>query len=140
MLRGQIFQVYYDGLADDFHFLNAEAKEPIFIRTELDLGHAGTIRELRLNALIPCDGGGTWAQCVLRHELSDPSKIDIAAYHRTASAEGYCEPVKALRRDGRLVLTRIPVAVPAIEIDKILRAASYDTRPISKRIPLAPAR
>jgi hypothetical protein len=139
MLHGQIFQVHYEGLSDDFYFLNAETKESIFIRTELDLGHAGTIRELRLNALIPCDGGGTWAQCVLRHELSDPAKIDTAAYDRTASVEGYCEPVKALRRDGRLVISPIRTGVPAIEVYKILRAVSYDTRSISKRITVTPA-
>ena len=68
MLHGQIFDVRYDGIADDFHFLAAGDDARIFVKTELDLGHAGTIRELRLNAWIPLDGGGKYGQCILRHE------------------------------------------------------------------------
>jgi hypothetical protein len=135
MLHGQIFRVCYDGIADDFHFVDSDG---ISVRTELDLGHTGSRRELRLNARIPCDGGGTWLQCILRHELSEASKIDGSSYRRTGSAEGYCEPIKALRNKGRLIITRIQTGVPAIEVYKILRAVSYDTRPISKRIILTP--
>src|SRR5205823_11127983 len=134
MLHGQIFRVCYDGIADDFHFVDSDG---ISVRTELDLGHAGTTRELRLNARIPCDGGGTWLQCILRHELSEPSKIDDSSYQRTGSAEGYCEPIKAVRRDGHLIITTIPTGVPPIDVYKVLRTRSYDTQPISKRVRLA---
>jgi hypothetical protein len=135
MLHGQIFNIRYEGIADDFHFLTVDHKSGISVRTELDLGHRGT-RELRLNALLPCDGGGTYAQCLLRLELSDALKIDNAAYNRTASVEGYCEPVKVLRRHGRLVITTVPIGVSAMQVYEVFRAASYDTRPLSKRIDL----
>lgn len=135
MFHGQIFRPYYDGIANDFYFVDPDG---ISVRTELDLGHQGTTRELRLNALIPCDGGGTWLQCILRHELSDPSKIDNASYQRTGSPEGCCEPIRAMRRDGDLVLTTVPTGVAPIDVYKVLRARSYDTRPISRRVKLTP--
>jgi hypothetical protein len=108
MLNGVLFKVHYSGISNDFYVEAEAGKHFIHIRVELDLDHATSLRQLRLNAWIPRGGGGKHGQCILCCELPELEKVDIAALKRTGSNEGYCEPIKALRNSGRLIITTIP--------------------------------
>ena len=63
-------------------------------------------------------------------------KIETKALHRTASPEGYCESVKALRKGKTLVITRIDPGVESVVVFDVLRAFSFDTDPISQGVEL----
>ncbi len=130
MLHGLLFKIKYPGLPSDF-YLGSDA-ECVYVKTEVDLSHVTSIRQLRLNASIPVHAGGWWQQCVLCCELEHPEKVSPSALNRTGSKEGYLEPVKALRREGRLTLTTISTDVPTMDIYHKFCAASYDTHPLSK--------
>lgn len=134
MLHGLLFKVKYSEIPNDFHFMGES--DCICIRTELELEYVSSLRELRLKALIPQYGGGKWAQWLLCCKLQEPDKVSKAALRRTSSNEGHCEPVKALRCEGRLMISTIPTGVSPVEIYKVFRAASYDTHPLSKGVPL----
>lgn len=136
MLDGMLLKICYPESTKDFFVTEMEGKHYVHIRTELALSHVTSLREIALDALIPRYGGGTFAQRILCCELSDLRRVDRAALKRTASSEGYCESVKALRCDGELVITKITPNVDPIEVYKILKASSYDTHPISQGVTL----
>ena len=136
MLHGMLFKIEYPGMSNDFYVDGEAGKHFLHVRTELDLHHVTSLRQLRLEALIPLRGGGKFGQCVLCCKLSSLGKVDATALKRTGSNEGYCEPIKALRVSGNLVITTVPTGASAVEVYKVFRASSYDTHPISKTIPL----
>lgn len=135
MLNGMLFKVHYPGISDDFYVADEAGQDFVSVRTELDLGQVKSLHQLRLNAWIPWRGA-KYGQCVLCYELPDCEKIELAALKRTASNEGYCEPIKAMRRNGHLMLATVPTRASTVEVYKVFRASSYDTHPISKSIPL----
>ena len=136
MLHGMLFKIEYPGLSNDFYVDDEAGKHFLHVRTELDLGHVTSLRELRLAALIPLNGGGKFGQWILCCKLSGSDKVEAAALKRTGSNEGYCEPIKALRLSGKLMITTVPTGASVLEVYKVFRASSYDTHPISKSIPL----
>lgn len=136
MLHGMLFKIEYPGMSNDFYIDDEAGKHFMHVRTELDLHHITSLRELRLEALIPLYGGGKFGQCILCCKLSSSHKVDAAALKRTGSNEGYCEPIKALRLSGKLMLTTVPTGASAVEVYNVFRASSYDTHPISKGTPL----
>jgi hypothetical protein len=133
MLHGMLFKIKYPGISNDFYVVDEAGEHFLHVRTELDLSD---VTSLRLAALIPRYGGGTLGQWVLCCKLSGSDKVQAAALKRTGSSEGYCEPIKALRVSGKLMITTVPTGASALEVYKVFRASSYDTHPISKGIPL----
>ena len=136
MLHGTLFKIEYPGMSKDFYVNDEAGRHFLHIRTELDLHHVTSLQELRLEALIPLYGGGKFAQCILCCKLSGSDKVEATALNRTGSNEGYCEPIKALRLSGKLMITTVSKGASPLEIYKVLRSSSYDTHPISKGVTL----
>lgn len=136
LLHGMLFKIEYPGISKDFYVDDEAGKHFVHVRTELDLDYVTSLRELRLKALIPLYGGGKFSQWIVCCGLPNFDKVEAAALKRTGSNEGFCEPIKALRVAGKLMITTIPTGASAVEIYKVFRAFSYDTHPISKGIPL----
>lgn len=136
MLHGMIFKIEYPDISNDFYVEDEAGKRFVHVRTELDLDYVIPHQELRLKALIPLYGGGKFGQWILCCKLPGADRVDVAALKRTASNEGYCEPIKALRIAGKLMITTIPTGATALEIYKVFRASCYDTHPISRGTPL----
>ena len=136
MLHGMLFKIEYPGISNDFYVDDEAGKHFLHVRTDLDLGYVTSLGELRLAALIPLNGGGKFGQWILCCKLSGSDKVEAAALKRTGSNEGYCEPIKALRLSGKLMITTVPTGASALEVYKVFRASSYDKLPISKTIPL----
>lgn len=129
LLNGMVLRFEYPTIRDDFVFFSPEAKPVVYIRTEVDPSEG--IRELRLNAALPYTGG-KFNACVVFCVVEDKSKIEQAVMNRTGSADGYCEPIRTLRRNGILRLCVVPTGVSSIHLHDVRRAMAYDTNPYPK--------
>jgi hypothetical protein len=136
MLHGLTFKVSYPESRRDFYVFHRTAQHVVHVRTELDLSNAGSLNQLRVNARVPVYGGLVYSQCIMMCDELNSEKVDAAALHRTGSREGYLEAVKALRKDGRLVIQRMDEGIGSTAILAVFRRCSYDTEPISRGVEL----
>jgi len=136
MLHGLIFKVSYPESRTHFYVFHRTSEHIVYIRTELDLSNVHSLHELRVNARIPIYGGAIFSQCVILCDGLGAGKVDTEAFNRTGSREGYLEAVKALRKNGQLVITKVEPGVDSTEILKVFRSCSYDTEPISRGVEL----
>jgi hypothetical protein len=131
MLDGLLFKVTYPRSSHDFRVLQAAKDHSICVRTELDGENVQSIGELRVNARLPMRGGGKFLQCILRCHVPKQGKVECDALERIGSLQGYCQSVKAVRRQGQLVMAKIEPCADALLVFDVLQAATYDTNPIS---------
>jgi hypothetical protein len=136
MLHGLLFKVSYPESQTQFYVFHRTSEHIVYVRTELDLSNVQSLHELRVNARIPVYGGAMFSQCIVLCDGLSAAKVDSEAFNRTGSREGYLEAVKALRRNGQLVITKVEAGVDSTAILKVFRSCSYDTEPISRGVEL----
>ncbi len=125
LLNGVLLKIKYDTIRDDFHFLRPEDKQDgaVYIRLDLDLDHSASLRQIRITAPIPLRlPAGNFGACILLCELPDKSRVEDSALQRTHSAHGYCEAVKALRINDRLVITAVQPSTSTMRVHTRVRS------------------
>jgi len=132
LLNGMVFRIEYPTIRDDFFFFSNPTQSCVHIRIEMDIPF---FHELRLNAALPYEVGKLMA-CILKCAVPEMTKIE-AAMHRTHSADGYCEPIKALRRGDILTLSAVPTGASSTQLFDVRRSFAYDTNPIPKSAGIA---